>query len=326
MVGIREIAERAGVSISTVSYALNDNAKVTSETRERIKAIAAELNYTPSLAGRMLKKQKTNMIGLYVNGFGGDFYSHVIDGVANTLRAHHYELIVGSGGSRSRAFVPQRFVDGAIILDVSFPTDLIREYADAGNKLVVMDRDITHPNVARVIVDNAAGARQAIDALAAANVDHFVMVTGPSDSWDSQARAQAAIQEVEKISGKSILVIPGDFTIEGGRKAAEVICNTGDTNIGVFALNDELAIGLYDGFNARGRVVGQDIKIVGFDNDYIDTYLDPKLTSIDYSKHRWGEMAAETVLKMIETDETPADQFLKTKVLHRGSLGEKLTD
>lgn len=322
MVGIREIAKHAGVSISTVSYALNGNPKVTEETRDRILAIAKEMHYTPNLAGRTLKKQKTNMIGLYVNGFGGDFYSHVIDGVASVLKKNNYELIVGSGGSRSRAFIPQKFVDGAIILDVAFPTELVTDYADAGNQIVIMDRDISHENVCRVMLDNNDGAEKAIAALASAQVKHYVVVTGPTNSYDSQTRLKTAIRQVEKQDDQSILVIPSDFTIPGGRKAAEIIYNMGMKDVGIFALNDELAIGLYEGFTAHHVKVGNNVKIVGFDNDLLGTYLQPGLTTVDYSKHQWGERAAETLLAMINGEAPQQDQFINTRVIHRGSLGE----
>lgn len=326
MVKIRDIADRAGVSISTVSYALNGNSKVTEETRSRILAIAKEMKYTPNLAGRALKKQKTNIIGLYVSDFGGEFYSHVIDGVVSVLKKNDYELIVGTGGSRSRAFIPQKFVDGAIILDVAFPTELISDYADAGNRLVIMDREINHKNVCRVMLNNIEGSEKAINALESVGVKHYIVVTGPTDSYDSQVRLKTAITQVEKKSDQSILVIPSDFTIHGGKKAAETIFNMGLTDVGIFALNDELAVGLYEGFSEHEVEVGKDLHIIGFDNDLLGTYLRPGLTTIDYSKHQWGERAAETLIAMINGDETKKDQFIQTRVIHRGSLGENRVD
>lgn len=321
MVGIREIAKNAGVSISTVSYALNGSSKVTEETRDRILAIAKELHYTPNIAGRTLKKQKTNIIGMYVTDFGGEFYSHMIDGVASVLKQHHYELIVGTGGGRSRSFISQRFVDGAIILDANFTDDLIHNYADDGSKLVVMDREMKNKNVRHVLLDNAEGARQAIAALNDANVDHFVLVTGPTDSFDSRIRLQAAIKQVEQMTGKTILVIPSDFTIAGGHRAAKSIIEMSLHNIGIFALNDEMAIGLYEEFTANQVIVGQDVKIIGFDNDMLGQYLRPQLTTVDYSKHHWGEVAAETLIDLLEGNKVD-NQFIHTKMIHRGSLGE----
>lgn len=324
MVGIKDIAHRASVSVSTVSYALNGSPKITDKTRNRILAIAKEMNYTPSLAGRTLKKQKTGIVGVYVRNFGGDFYSHMIDGVASVLQDHHYEMIVGSGGIRSQELISQKIVDGAIILDVDFPTDTIEKYANAGCQVVVLDREMKHQNIRCVLLDNAEGARQAISALNERGVEHYILVTGPMNSHDSLLRMQAAIAQVEGVTGHSVLVIPSDFTIDGGVKAAEKIIQSKLHQLGVFALNDELAIGLYQGFAAHNLSVGSDIKIIGFDNDMLGTYLKPQLTTIDYSKHSWGERAAETILKMIKGEDSD-NILIRTRVIHRASLGEEMT-
>lgn len=322
MVGIRDIADKAGVSISTVSYALNDSDKVTAETKKRILEIADKLHYTPNLAGRMLKKQKTNMIGMYIASFGGYFYHHMIDGVAQVLRENNYELIIGSGGSHSREFIPQHLVDGAIVLDSDFPTSLIERYANAGNQIVVMDREIKVPNVRQVLLGNQAGAIQAVDTLLTANPDAVVFITGPSDSNDSQLRLQAGLTRMDQCSDKPVLVIHGDFTVDSGHHAADMIAKMGHRNVGVFALNDEMAIGLYERLPELGLKTGVDVKIVGFDNDSLGPYLTPALTTIDYSKHGWGELTAKTLINMIEGKQTVKNQVLKTKVIHRGSLGE----
>ncbi|MCI1891612.1 MAG: LacI family transcriptional regulator [Schleiferilactobacillus harbinensis] len=323
MAGIRDIAKKAGVSISTVSYALNGSSKVTEETRAKIMHIAMGLNYVPNLAGRTLKKQSTNIIAMYVADFGGDFYSHVIDGVDQVLRANHYELIVGAGGDKSRALIPQKFVDGAVILDQAFPDRLIKSFAKQGSKMVVMDRELSGTNVHKVLLDNAKGAKQAIDTLVAANVDYYVFISGPSDSYDSQVRLQTALASLSDKTDAPVIVIPSDFTIDGGRKAAKKISNAHLKNVGVFALNDELAIGLYEALPELGYAVGKDIKIIGFDNDLIGHYLTPQLTTIDYSKHKWGETAAQTLIDMIKDNGQAGNHYIETKVIQRGSLGEE---
>ena len=81
MVGIKDIAKKAGVSISTVSYALNGSSKVTEETRTRIQAIAEELNYVPNMAARTLKRRQTNIIGVYLADYGGSFFCEFFGGV-----------------------------------------------------------------------------------------------------------------------------------------------------------------------------------------------------------------------------------------------------
>lgn len=86
MVGIKDIAKKAGVSISTVSYALNGSPKVTEETRARIQAIARDLNYVPNMAARTLKRRQTNIIGVYLADYAGSFYGELLDGIKKKSR------------------------------------------------------------------------------------------------------------------------------------------------------------------------------------------------------------------------------------------------
>ena len=141
MVGIKDIAKTAGVSISTVSYALNGSNKVTEETRQRIEQIAAELNYVPNMAARTLKRQQTNIIAVYISDYGGSFYSELMEGIKQGLNAFDYEIIVCSG-QKSHLFLPERMVDGGIILDWTFKNEEIINFADRGHPIVVLDREI----------------------------------------------------------------------------------------------------------------------------------------------------------------------------------------
>ena len=139
MVGIKDIAKKAGVSISTVSYALNGSSKVTEETRTRIQAIAEELNYVPNMAARTLKRRQTNIIGVYLADYGGSFYGELLEGIKKGLALFDYEMIVCSG-KKSHLFIPEKMVDGAIILDWTFPTKEIEKFAERGHSIVVLDR------------------------------------------------------------------------------------------------------------------------------------------------------------------------------------------
>lgn len=317
MAGIQDIADKAGVSISTVSYALNGSKKVTEQTRARILKIAEELNYSPNLAGRMLKKQKNYIIGLYIHDFGGYFYSHMIDGVNQVLSKNKYEAIVASGGSNTRDFISQGLVDGAIILDSDFPDDVIQKYAAAGKPIVVMDRELTGKNIAHVLLDNERGAKQAIAALNETDVDCFVIVTGPENSHDSNERLDAALRA---IGDRPVEVIHSDFTVAGGRQAAKAIARISTKKLGIFALNDEMAIGLIEALPTEK--IGKTIHIVGFDNASVGEYLTPGLTTIDYSKHYWGNVAAETLIEMIENNQQADNKKIHTHIRHRASLGE----
>jgi len=308
MVGIKDIAKKAGVSISTVSYALNGSSKVTEETRDKIKAIAKELDYVPNMAARTLKRQQTNIIGVYLAGYGGVFYGELLEGIKQGLAIYDYEMIVCSG-KRSHLFIPERMIDGAIILDWIFKTDEIYQYADRGHSLVVLDRVLSSENIRNVLLDNLGGATLAIEKFVSAKSKKVYVISGPSESYDSQQRLKASIKELNRFE-IDYEIISGEFTNESGFKAAQKINNLAtEKPIDIFSLNDEMAVGLYRFFETTEYVIGKDVRVIGFDNTEISEVINPRLATISYSKKRWGMIAAEKIVQLIRNEETEDERI-----------------
>ena len=318
LVSIKDIAKKAGVSISTVSYALNNSPKVTKETADRIKAIAKELNYVPYAAARSLKMRETKIIGVFLNNYSGVFYGELLQGISETLSHHGYDLIVCSG-ERSHRFIPERRIDGAIVLDATFSSDELMNYAALGHKIVVLDRELEHENIAKVLLDNKAGATLAIDYLIEKGHRNIYLLTGPDISYDSKQRKDAVYQAIDHYSKNNmeinVIEIEGNFTKHSGEKAAVKIVKEFefDQPVAVFCLNDEMAIGVYDYLADTDLRVGKDIHIIGFDNIELARYVEPRLTTIDYSKRKWGALAAEQLLKLIQNDN---EQQLESKKIY----------
>ncbi|MCD7035149.1 LacI family transcriptional regulator [Metabacillus sp. GX 13764] len=301
MVSIKDIAKKAGVSISTVSYALNGNPKVTEETTARILAIAKELNYIPNAAARNLKKQETKIIGVFLTNYSGAFYGELLQGMQEFLSERGYDLIVCSG-KRSHRMLPERMIDGAIVLDETFTSEELLSHADRGHKLVVLDREIPHPNINQVLLDNKAGASLAMEHLIEKGHRTIYAVSGPSGSYDSNQRLKAARQVADRHPDIRFIEISGNFNKNAGEKAAMQISAEMTEPVGVFCLNDEMAIGMYNYLSGTPHAVGKDIDIIGFDNIEVSQYASPRLSTIDYSKHKWGALAAEQLLKLIASE------------------------
>ncbi|MCM3719019.1 LacI family DNA-binding transcriptional regulator [Fictibacillus phosphorivorans] len=298
MVSIKDIAKKAGVSISTVSYALNGSPKVTKETSERIQAIAKELNYIPSAAARSLKKRETKIIGIYLTNYSGAFYGELLQGMMETLSKNGYELIVCSG-KESHRFLPERMIDGAIILDATYETEELLSHAERGHKLVVMDRRMDHPNISQVLLDNKAGATLAIDHLAEKGHRKIYVVKGPEISFDARQRLEAVQKAVQRYSQIEYVEIDGNFNKASGEIAAKQIHQEYSEPVGVFCLNDEMAIGVYNYFSRTNLQIGEDVHVIGFDNIEVSQYIHPRLATINYSKHKWGSLASELLLNLI---------------------------
>lgn len=315
MTSIKEIAKLAGVSISTVSYALNGSPKVTEETRNRIKKIADDLNYVPNMAARTLKRQQTNIIGVYVSDYSGTFYGELLDGIKRGLGYYDYDMIVCSG-KRSHLFIPEKMIDGAIILDFTFSTEEILQFSEKNYHLVVLDRELRHAKVPQVLLDNRGGATLAINQLVELGSQKIFLLTGPEGSYDSGQRLEASQKELERFN-IDFEVVRGNFTEESGYQAAErIFSKTLQLPVDIFAFNDEMAIGLYRYLKDKPYEIGRDVRIVGFDNIEIGEFLEPKLTTISYSKHRWGIIAAEKMMRLISNEQVE-DELIYTSLVER---------
>lgn len=311
MVNIKDIAKKAGVSISTVSYALNGSTKVTPGTSAKILAIAKELNYTPNAAARNLKKRETKIIGVFFAEYGGAFYGQLLQGMRETLTQKGYDLIVCSG-SQSHRFIPERMIDGAIILDEKFSSEEILRYADLGHKLVVLDREINHPNITQVLLDNKNGTELAIQYFDEQHFTNVYILTGPEGSYDSNQRLNAIREVVKEKQHMNIVELEGDFTKSSGEAAAQQMVREYTNPAAVFCLNDEMAIGMYNYLAKTNYRVGEHFHIIGFDNIEVSHYLQPRLTTIDYSKENWGAIASEQLIRLISNQQAENKQISVT--------------
>ena len=319
MVGIRDIAKHADVAISTVSYALNGSPQVSEKTRQRIVKIANELGYVPNLAGQNLRKKRTNIIGVYLTNYQGNFYSEVLEGMLETAKEKGYDLITCSG-NRSRLFLPQGLIDGALVLDTHFPDQEIIDYADRGKLIVVMDRKLKHDLVREVLLDNQAGAEQAVEMLLKEVGEEVYVITGPYDNFDSIERLEAA-ERMLKTAGMKYWVVEGDFTEASGFKAMEEIMGgaSGDYPISVFALNDEMALGVYSYLSGTSYSLGEDVFLVGFDGIRVTQFTSPTIATISYSESDWGRIAVETLISLLDGDKPD-----NSRITMRIQAGESL--
>ena len=297
MVGIKDIAKAAGVSISTVSYALNGSPKVTEATRAKI-------------------------IAVYLADYGGSFYGELLEGIKKGLAHYNYDMIVCSG-QKSHLFLPERMVDGGIILDWTFSTEEIIQFANRGHSLVVLDREISCPNVRKVLLDNKGGATLAMEKIIASDPNKVYLVTGPEEAFDSRQRLEASERELARY-GVEYEVIPSAFTEESGYAAAEIIHSkmTGPP-VTIFSFNDEMAVGIYKYFRNKDRKIGTDISLIGFDNIEIGSFLNPSLATISYSKHRWGMVAAEKVVQLINNEEAENESIITSFVEGKSFISNK---
>lgn len=318
MTTIKDIARRAGVSITSVSYALNGTGTISELTRQRVLEAAEALNYHPNAFARNLKKPKTRTIGVFIYRFGGSFYEEILDGIHETVYRAEYELIVCPESRTVRKILTCRQVDGAVIFDTRIGSDLLIRLASKRFPIVVMDRNLKGEYLLPMLIENEKGVREAFQHLYDQGARRMYYVTGAQDSLDNRERREAFLSEAQK-HDLQVRCFTGNFTEQSGYLAAQQIIEARELPDAVFCANDQMAIGFMKAVKEHRLNVPVDVAVIGFDDIQIAQFQQPALTTIGASRMEWGSSAAKQLIDFLE-DEKPFQPYrIPTRLIVRES-------
>ena len=298
---IRDVAKRAGVSISTVSNALNDTGRVNDATRLRVKQIAAEIGFRPNTLARGLLSKRTSTIGILTNDTYGRLTLPMTAGVSEALVGQGVSVFLCATNNdpalaklHLEALLDKQ-VDGIIFtatrIDVDPPVDLLNlaipvVYAFAKGP----------PESLSFLPDDIQGARLAVQHLMGLSRRNILHITGPEDFRAARLRAKSYQDTI----GSDRAVMYGDWTEEWGHAAVETVFAADDVKPdAIFCGNDQIARGVIDALRDRGLKVPEDVAVVGFDNwEVIAEQTRPALTTIDMELKELGRQAGLAILDL----------------------------
>lgn len=297
MVTIKDVAKKAGVSISTASYALNNHPNVNTKTRERILEIAKELNYYPNASARNLKTRKTGNIGFLIYGFDGPIFGDILEGVNEELQRMNYSIIVSSGQS-SVIILNERQVDAAIIFDSNLDEKVIKNYANNA-PVILLDRDLKYKNIYVSRVDNVALVKTLIKMVIAKGYNKIAYLAGPQDSPSNNERYSGFLEALEEANLEMFGYYQGDFTTEKAYEIGLEIADLEEKPNFIYCGNDESAVGLLKGLQEKGVKIPDTIAIAGFDGITLGEYVNPSITTIQIDYKEWGHHLADFVISLL---------------------------
>ncbi|MBI4760151.1 MAG: LacI family DNA-binding transcriptional regulator [Chloroflexota bacterium] len=306
MTTIRDVAKRAGVSVTTASYVLNNTGNISAATRLRVMEAAEELNYHPNAFARHLKKVKTRTIGVFISRFGGAFYEEILEGIHDVILNTDYELIVSPETRSPRRLLHYRQVDGAIVFDSKIPDVSVLKLASRRFPIVVLDRLLQNDFILPLLLDNSQGVREAFQHLYGQGARRIAFVAG-APSIDNTERMETFLAEAKQ-HGLTVPLYQGNFTEGSGYEAAQTIFQSGELPQAVFCANDQMAIGFLRAMHERGLRAPQDIAVVGFDDIPIARYMQPSLSTVGASRFEWGAAATRQLLDFLENN-TPFQPY-----------------
>jgi LacI family transcriptional regulator len=332
---IEQIAKLSGVSRSTVSRVLNADPNVKETTRSRVMEVIERVNYRPNVVARRLASGRTHVLGLVIptavsSLFTDPYFPGLIQGVSSACNAREYSVMLWlAEPEQERRTIGQiannGLLDGVIIASSLMDDPLQQTLIQIGMPFILIGRHIADPNVSYVDVDNLNSAREAVAYLIRLGRRRVATITGPANmiaGADRRAGYEAAMRD-RGMAPDLNLIAEGDFTEVGGYMAAQrLLPHQPDA---IFAASDSMAVGALRALREAGRRVPDDVALVGFDDMPFTARTDPPLTTVRQPIQRTGQLAAETLMDMIdERSSRPRRIILPTELVIRASCGSIL--
>lgn len=338
MATIREIAEQLGVSVATVSRVLNAYPDVAPDTRERVLAGIAELDFVPSRAARSLVTGRTHVIGIVLAtgkgrpGIEHPFFQEVLAGMRESVGERGFDLLLfsvagsgnGSGETRYLARARQHRVDGVVLMGVDAHDREIDELVGSGIPIMAVDIDLKGGRTGHVTSDNVAGASMAVRHLSDLGHRRIGLIGGSTDTRPGVDRLLGYRRALERIGlpYRPEFAREGDFYARSGHTEMLELLRLDEAPTAVFAAADLMAAGAIQALTEHGLRCPDDVSVVGFDDVHLAGLLQPPLTTIRQHKRGLGVAAGGALVRMIEEpDLPPEDVVLPVELVIRGSTG-----
>ncbi len=337
MVSINDVAEKANVSISTVSRVINQNANVSREKEKAVLKAVDELDYIPNGLAQGLVTKKSKSIGVLIADIGNLYYSYLVKSIEKELRAAGYYAVIGNtewDGKREKEYIRhliQRQVDGFILASTSLTEDYINQLADKDIPLVVLDREVKSDKINKIRINDYKGGYKAAEHLIESAYDYFIHLQGAEFTVTAADRARGfkECMEDNQIARSNYKIISSSFVeAEAAQNIADFLDSNSisDKRPGIFAANDAAAFGVLKELKKRGIKVPGQVGVVGFDNVNFAEYSSPALTTISRPIDEIGKISARILLEQLrksEDDKIAAkDLTLNVELIKRESTAK----
>lgn len=324
VIGIEDVARAAGVSITTVSRVINKFPTVKEENRKKVEEAIRRLKFKPNLAAQRLASGSNNTIGLEIPRYEGIFYSfyamEVFRSVGIACDGLKVDLLLHLTDGRS--MINTSAVGGVVFADVITNRKNVEDVLNAGVPAVLMNYFVQDLNVTSVSIDNVKGSQSAVEYLAHLGHEKIAIVTGDLMSQAAVQRLQGYNRALEKsgLKADESLILKGDYSRKSARAAAEKLLAMERRPTAVFVSSDDMAMEFISALLENNVKTGEDISVVGFDDDPVCLYGPVALTTVRQPLREMAQTAVkELYLKMQDPAREVTHIVLPTELVIRDS-------
>ncbi|RNA68492.1 LacI family DNA-binding transcriptional regulator [Alteribacter keqinensis] len=332
MATIKDIAKMAGVSVTTVSRALNGYSDVNPKTRDRIKKVAEQLNYSPNALARSLVMSKSHTIGLLVSelnrsGAKDMFTYEVMCGINDAASDENYDLILFSTNPVKQEqksysqLCRERQVEGVIMQGIKTDDPYLEEVIESNIPCVLVDVELEGDNVGYVSTDNVFGAQMAMRHLINLGHENIAMMNGHNQARVSQRRLEGYVKALEE-AGLPVYdhyVAEGDYLEPKAETEAVKLLTDQPEITAIFCASDLMALGVLRAAERLGRKIPEELSVVGYDDIVLAQYAHPPLTTVAQDKYQIGYESARLLTAMLQQKTKKRKVILDNQLIVRGS-------
>lgn len=335
----KDIAARAGVSRTTVSFVLNNvpGTRITDETRQRVLEAAQQLGYHPDAAARSMVSGRRQVIGFVVRqsteqAFSDHFLPQVLNGVAQAAGSRGYRTLFEPIPPEKMEdaytqLIQERHIDGIVLSGPRYDDQELLRLHDTGAH-VVMTGQLPQTTIPFVDVNNINGAAQATQHLIDLGHKRIGLITNAPLAYTSSADRLTGYCQALAVAGipyDETIVRYGDLMPRGGDLAMSELLNLPQPPTAVFVASDTVALGAIQALHRRGLQAPQDVALVGFDDIPLSGFIDPPLTTIHLPAYELGWHAADTLIRLIDGEKgVDSNLILETELVVRDSCGARI--
>lgn len=336
---IKDVAKKAGLSLSTVSLVINNKANVSDETRAKVKKVISELYYHPQRSGRSLASKLSGNIGFILTedhfSKSEPFYTRIFLGTEIEARKNNYYVLLTTVGFTVKdtkeipRFLLESNVDGVIIAG-KIGQSWIEYIRERHLPLVLVDYEKKEKGVSTVLIDNVAGAKLAVSHLSGGGHNKIGFIGGdlehPSIA-ERYAGFRLAVNSLNMPLSENWISInePDTQLVNGYRAAKKIFLQRTDLPTALFVANDAMAVGCMRYLKEIGKRVPEDVAVVGFDNVEMGFLSEPRLTTVNVHREEIGSIAVQRIVEMIKgKTELVTKTITPVELVVRESCGVKM--
>lgn len=325
---IKDVAQKAGVSTTTVSHILNDTRFVSEKLRAKVYQAIEDLNYQPHGLARSLRKKRTKTVGMIVLDNSKPFFAEITRAIEDACYSHGYNVIIcnSDGDVEKEAnyvdLLIEKGVDGLAFISAGDDAEVIELLCKMNTPWIIADRELPAMEVDTVIVDNYAGGRQATEYLISLGHEKIACISGPSQLSPSAQRS-AGYKDALEAAGLPLnneFLQMGEFRAESGYQLCQSFLRLPNPPTALFVCNDLMAIGALCAAHEMAIKVPEELSIIGFDDIALAAMTIPRLTTVSQPKQDIGEIATKLLVERIQDKSLPTRKVvMQPKLIIRNS-------